>query len=149
MAALGFKKQFVAPIKRKKNPKDQTIRGFRKIPIVPGERLYLFTGMRTRHCKKIGEAVCNTTTDIVIDENGYSTGGSPVPDNNPFWHSREDIVELNEFAKRDGFRSWQELIEFWKVEHGDKCFPFHGTLIRFRLLPKKHWKKLVPESKLA
>lgn len=149
MAGLGFKKQFVAPIRRRKNPKDQTIRGFRKVPITPGERLYLFTGMRTNYCKKIGEAVCYSVTEIILDEKGFRTGGDDLGEGIKAWYHQNDFFKLNEFARRDGFKNWKELVDFWKQEHGDDCFPFHGVLIRYRLLPMKHWNRQVPVEKIA
>src|ERR1051326_4822817 len=78
MPALNFKKQFVpairAGISKSKNfklqPKRQTIRAIRKRPIVKGDTLYLYTGMRTRNCALIGEAVCKDARLVSIRPNG-------------------------------------------------------------------------------
>jgi hypothetical protein len=149
MPSLGFKKQFVGPIKRSDNPKDQTIRAFRSRPIGPTDRLYLFTGMRTANCKKIGEATCVSVQVIELNVHGYRLAGEKMASGFQVLYEMTELDKLNEFAIRDGFKSWSDLVEFWRAEHGDDCFPFRGELIRFRLLPKKHWKKLVPQSKLA
>lgn len=90
--------------------------------------------MRTKYCKKIGEAQCLGTAMITIRKRSYII------------HSIIDIKctskkDLDEFAILDGFTSWAELMKFWIEEHGPTCFPFTGTIIYFNLLSKKHWKK--------
>jgi len=56
MPALNFKKEFVPLIK--KGFKKMTIRKDRKCPIMEGNKLYLYSGMRTANCEKIAEAKC-------------------------------------------------------------------------------------------
>lgn len=129
MPALGYKKQFVPPILRK--IKRQTIRNYRKKPICVGDHLYFFTGMRTKHCKKFGEAICTGTYPIKITNKYIS-----VPD-----LVIKDITRLNAFAKCDGFKDWEDMKQWWKKNHGPDCFPFNGTLIEFKLLSKRQWLK--------
>jgi hypothetical protein len=134
MAILGFKKQFVQPIR--KRTKDQTIRRYRKYPIMTFEHLYLYTGLRNRYVKaeKIGEAQCRGTYPITITRNSVVIQGLfPIRLTLP--------KDLDDFARRDGFNSWQELVDFWLEAHGPKCFPFKGTVIYFDLLSKRNWKK--------
>lgn len=138
MAALGFKKRFVPDIR--KGIKNQTIRNFRKVPIVMCEQLYLYTGMRTKFCKKIGEAQCVGTNTITLTQKSYTILDMLTV-------KVTDLKNLNAFARRDGFSSWKDLVEFWIQEHGQDCFPFTGTIIYFNLLQKKDWVK--PGSKKA
>ncbi len=51
MALLGFKKRFADKVRTGR--KRQTIRAFRKYPIVPGETLYLYTALRKGNRKVI------------------------------------------------------------------------------------------------
>lgn len=46
--------------------KRQTIRARRKNPAKVGDTLYLYSGLRTRNCKKLREEKCKATTTIVI-----------------------------------------------------------------------------------
>jgi hypothetical protein len=55
MPALNFK---VFTDKILSGEKCQTIRVKRKYPIKRGDTLYLYKGMRTRKCRKLGEAIC-------------------------------------------------------------------------------------------
>lgn len=69
MPALNFKKQF-APLVES-GGKRQTIRARRKDgrDPRPGQTLYLYTGMRTQVCRKLGEVECKKTEAIAIEEN--------------------------------------------------------------------------------
>lgn len=131
MAILGFKKRFVDPIR--KRTKIQTIRGFRKYPIVEGEHLYLYTGLRTKHSEKIGEAQCMNTNVVRLSESSVTLQFAGYD------HHFSDTRRLNRFAVKDGFKNWDALVTFWKDEHGPNCFPFTGTIIYFKLLPKSYW----------
>lgn len=139
MALLGYKKRFVKPIQQLL--KEWTIRDFRKIPIKPGERLYMYTGLRTKHCKKIGEAICRWTSQIIIHEDSvcidnYGDAGEFVS----FGNDVNDYRSLDWFAAKDGFKDWDDLKAFWYQAHGKDCFPYTGEIIKFtkvRALPRK------------
>lgn len=68
MPALNFKMQFADKVE--KGEKIQTIRATRKRPFRCGDKLYLYTGLRTKYCKKIGESVCHNVEDVEILSNG-------------------------------------------------------------------------------
>ena len=57
MPALSFAKRFADDVESGK--KRQTIRVERKRPVNPGDPLYLYTGMRTKACRKLGESECD------------------------------------------------------------------------------------------
>lgn len=66
MPALPFQKNLRAPIR--KGTKPGTVRQVRlKNPIKVGDTLYLYTGMRTKQCKKFGERICKAVYPISID----------------------------------------------------------------------------------
>lgn len=138
MVAYSFKPRFVNPILKglgqlsldpagpivpHVHPKRQTIRAVGKRRHArPGETLQLYTGMRTRQCRKIGEARCVDVLPIriVVREHsmpisldGAHVGGGRSQD----------------FARADGFTGIEDMHEFWKREHG--LGTFHGLLIRW------------------
>lgn len=121
MVAYSFKQRFAAPIKA--GTKRQTIRADRKRHALPGERLQLYTGMRTKHCKLIGRAECLDVAKITIlfndadpEAEGIILPGFGFPGG------------LDGFAIADGFASWAELKKFWRENHPG-IDDFDGTLI--------------------
>jgi hypothetical protein len=135
MAALNFKGMFVDPIED--GSKKQTIRAFRKYPIEPGERLFLYTGMRTKNCKKIGEAICSEIWLITIKgDTQFSFGPLDKiilmsPDENIRWEFNT-TRQLNAFAKKDGFTGWVDMKEWWSGVYG--LVAFQGVLIKWKSL---------------
>ena len=64
MPALSYHKQFASLVQS--GDKLQTIRATRKVPIVAGDRLYHFTAMRTKHCRRLGVSTCSSVLEIDI-----------------------------------------------------------------------------------
>ena len=134
MPALNFKPQF-APMVRagidtefaKANPgihpKRQTIRATRKNPIKEGDTLYLYTGMRTKNCEKLGEAICKEVEKIKIWKTQQNIFFVIWIDDELLSTTDKEIL-----AKNDGFESWEELVNFFKTTHG---LPFNGQLIKW------------------
>jgi hypothetical protein len=125
MAALSFKGQFVDRVLD--GTKRQTIRNFRKYPIKPGETLYLYYGMRTKHCKKLKEVQCLRVFKIKITRKTITVTTShegvrtfTVVYSTPF--------ELDRFAQSDGFQDWQQMKRWWTMTH---TLPFTGQLIQW------------------
>lgn len=123
MPALNFKRQFEAHIRSKR--KRHTIRAKRKRPIKAGDKLYLYTGMRTKSCQKIMDTVCAKVEDIRI----WEVRGE-VPEDN--FRIAVDGVglekdECQSLARADGFESFAEMMKFW-----DGRLPFSGDIIHWR-----------------
>lgn len=120
MVALSFQSRFAPPIIAR--DKRHTIRSVRKRPIVVGQPLQLYTGMRTRHCRLIGTAECIAVRVISID----------------FVHERVAIErtlirtapKLDAFAVLDGFRDWADMRRFWQ-KPGTEVSVFSGVMIRW------------------
>lgn len=117
---LGFQKQFVIDVLT--GQKRQTIRSYRKRPFKYGDTLHIYTGLRTKSCQKLGEAVCIEVEDIIIKRNGKCgpeiwVGG--------IWYNRSQRDWL---AHQDGFKSAEELFIFFENNHG---LPFKGQLIKW------------------
>ena len=117
MPALNFQARF-APLVES-GEKRQTIRACRKDGRDPkvGDTLYLYTGQRTKACRKLGEAVCIDRFHVFID-----------------WHTLEidnrpcDAVEADEIARMDGLPSWTALAGWIDHYHG---LPFDGFMFRW------------------
>lgn len=119
MPLLGFKKEFVEQVVSGK--KRQTIRAMRKRSFQEGDILYMYTGLRTKHCKKLFERKCLSVMNIRMYKNG---------DVSFFISGNLDTVlsikEKESLAKRDGFKSFDKMYQFFEKNHG---FPFCGQII--------------------
>lgn len=118
MPLLGFKKVYEPLIISGK--KKQTIRQTRKSPIKPGDKLFMYVGLRTKHCRKIGEAICSEIGKIQIQEMTAWVFTKTLG-----WQS---IRLLDQFAQNDGFDNWKKMRDFFKKQYG---FPFKGILIKW------------------
>ena len=115
MPAFNFKHRFEKQIVS--GSKKQTIRNKRKDgrDCKVGDLCFLFVGMRTRLCRRIGVKRCISRATIFINVHGtIFVDGKMV-----------EIFERHDFAKADGFTCWEEFMEFFKTTHG---LPFHGFL---------------------
>ena len=99
MPAYNFQKQFVLLIEN--GEKRQTIRACRKDgrKTKAGNILYLYTGMRTKGCRKLKEVLCKSVLQIVIDKNHVEIQDGTF------------MVELNSIQKaalvfKDGFETY-------------------------------------------
>lgn len=120
MPALNFKKQFQSAVLTGR--KAQTIRATRKHPIKAGDKLYLYTGMRTKDCLRLRVTPCTKVTPIKIvpDEVLPSVilGGRTL-----------SFHEQQELAKKDGFFMAEDFFRFFRETHGER---FEGQLIEWR-----------------
>ena len=132
MSALNFKKQFVSKILS--GEKRQTIRS-RKRPIKEGERLYLYTGQRTKHCQKIAESICSRTQNIIISNYQLDSYSRVFLDCEQLC-----TAHVKELAIRDGFENVEEFFEFFlsspKAETKGLVTSFTGQLIKWGMLCK-------------
>jgi len=121
MVAYSFHKQFVAPIIA--GTKRQTIRRERHARL--DEVMRLYTGMRTQHCRAIGEAICQLVCPITLDFGAerirYPFGLGMVTLFTP---------DLDGFAQLEGFGDWATMRTFWAEQH-DAVEVFSGVLIRW------------------
>jgi len=115
MPALNFQKQFATLVEA--GEKHQTIRAYRKDGRDPKteQTLYLYTGQRTKSCRKLGEVICKTVKQISIQGSAITLGVN-----------RLSFKQENELAKADGFDCFLDFMEFFHKTHG---LPFHGLLI--------------------
>ncbi|MBL1176886.1 hypothetical protein [Pantanalinema sp. GBBB05] len=119
MVAYNFKACF-APLVESRQ-KRQTIRaeGKRK-HAKPGDALQLYTGMRTKVCRKLlnPDPECASTHEIEIrDRLEMRIDGIP-----------QTLSEQRQVALDDGFDSLKAFHDFFESVHG---LPFKGKLIRW------------------
>ncbi|MCO5085104.1 MAG: hypothetical protein M9939_26490 [Mesorhizobium sp.] len=124
MVAYSFKKQFAEPILSGR--KRQTIRADRRRHARPGERLQLYTGMRTKHCRLVARTTCIAVLRIVID---MPAGRQP----SIMLDGRPVEVGLDHFARLDGFEDWSDMATFWMDNHPG-VDRFEGVLIQWGAL---------------
>ncbi len=87
--------------------KRQTIRraGFKWKSVKVGDKLTLYTGLRTKHCRKLGEAVVESNQTILLARSFY--GVKKFTRSGAYWLTDEEVSIL---AKQDGF---DNLDDFW------------------------------------
>lgn len=118
MTAYNFKAQFAGDVESGR--KTQTIRVNRKDGRVPreGETLQLYTGMRTKSCRKLRDAVCEYTREVTMTELGLKMDGQALYP-----------ISILKLAQEDGFDSIESFRDFFKSTYG---FPFRGILIKWK-----------------
>lgn len=118
MPALNFKKEFTDKILS--GQKRQTVRAMRKDGRnpKPGQTLYLYTGMRTKGCRKLREVLCKNATALHIGEHHTVVKGVYAL----------EPSQIEAFAKDDGFMNMNDFFDFFKKTHG---LPFYGLLIEW------------------
>lgn len=130
MVAYSFKTRFLEAISM--GGKTHTIRMPRANPSVdrvfvggharPGEKIQIYTGMRTKHCKLVGTATCTKVHRITIElvhswvDLYEQLGKKPRRLN---CHDGSDI-ELDPFARSDGFKDWYDMLLYWSAEFPEK-----------------------------
>lgn len=100
MPAYNFQKQFADAVRSGK--KGQTVRPKRKRQTKSGDRLVLYTGMRTKSCEKLLETTCKEVLPLEIHVNRLILDGKNL--------SFNDAVS---FAQADGFTSLGMFIKFF------------------------------------
>jgi hypothetical protein len=145
MVAYSFKRRFVEPIRAglglqnfnqfgveipDVRPKRQTIRADRRRHARPGEMLQFYCAMRTKSCFLIGRAHCVDVQPIYIEVEAPLV----IVGEGKQRHRITTKSELNEFARADGFGSYEEFGLFWYEEHHDTMNDFYGVIIKWKPL---------------
>lgn len=121
MVAYSFQRRFADLIVS--GQKQQTIRAHRTRHVRPGEDMQLYVGMRTKHCRKVADVVCESVENILIKV--PAVGDCLVTDD----CARAAPVSAA-FAKADGFVDAADFSNFWRSVHG--VGEFAGVLICWR-----------------
>jgi uncharacterized protein YqfB (UPF0267 family) len=121
MPALNFRPQFADLVSS--GQKTQTIRQVRKHPIKVGDTLKLYTGMRTKACRPIGDAIASSVMPITISHGLFEVFFLNDQKLNP--------LEALVLAQHDGFSCTYEFFNFFAKQYGTD--DFNGVLIKWRL----------------
>lgn len=123
MALINFSREdFIEQVAR--GTKHHTIRKMRKTPIHVGEELYLYTGLRTPHARKLKETVCIGTHVLELFESGKA--GKPLQAK---MDGKEiSSRELKKIYTEVGFASMEDFAGYFR-EHYE--FPFKGQLVEW------------------
>lgn len=137
MVAYSFAPQFVAPIEAR--TKLQTVRGHRRRHARVGEPIQLYTGMRTKQCRKLitPDPVCIGLHPITI---ALDAQAEQLITSITVGHVALSDVGIERFAERDGFTTLakgfarRRMGEFWLKAHtepGVRWVEFEGVCIRW------------------
>ena len=126
MAILNFHKRFAEKVEA--GTKQQTIRGFRKYPIQVGDKLYLYTGLRSKDARKLREGECLRNRVIKISRRSITIQERLSRLSYMIKIRFSDLDTLNRFAREDGFKDWVEMKAWWLKIHG---LPWTGNLIEW------------------
>ena len=105
--AFDFNPEFASAVES--GTKLQTIRRTKRAK--PGDRLQLYTGLRTRDCRKLGEGVCTLVDHVGIRPDGITFG-------NVDKHPRD----IDEFARADGFTDFDAMVAWFANKYGSPYF---------------------------
>jgi hypothetical protein len=122
MVAYSFAPRFASLVES--GQKTQTIRAHRKRHARPGEPVQLFTGMRTRACRRLlsPDPVCDVVFSIEMLFEVGCPGGLIRPAGATDWAPISD-----DFARSDGFADAGDMRGFWVNTWG--IGRFEGVLI--------------------
>lgn len=107
MVAFNFKKEFAPRIED--GSKTGTIR--QTIRCLVGSTMQLYTGQRTKFCRRIGTAKCMQVIPLRIQAHRVEFLSGQM-------HSITAPDALERFAYTDGFDSWQDLTSFFAKQYG-------------------------------
>lgn len=109
MVAFNFKPQFCGPVERRE--KTQTIRQTRRAKV--GDRIQLYTGMRTAKCRKLTaeDPVCVCVDYVAIRPDGLTVGDV-----------RKHPRDRDDFARADGFKDYADMHKWFSEQYGTEYF---------------------------
>ncbi len=125
MVAYTFDPRFVEPIRQ--GYKRQTIRAPRALPgrhARRGELIQLYVGLRGPEAAKIVRDV--RCTDVLELDMRFGPGGEI----GRVWAGGCRVLDLDDFALRDGFRDADDMARFWREKHRALA-RFEGVLIEW------------------
>jgi hypothetical protein len=127
MGLYNFKARFVPMIIS--GDKTHTIRALRAHPDKPGNTLHLYTGLRTKKAKLLMRVPCVRVEQIEIEESNGSMWGKGARGTCSITIDGQLLSpsEAQALARRDGFRDFAEMMQFW-----DGRRPFKGHIIHWR-----------------
>lgn len=127
MPAFNFQPRFADLVES--GQKTQTIRKTRRGKV--GDTVYLYTGQRTKNCRKLGEGIVEEVIPIhlrmgLLHVAAYFRDG--YKPKTCFTAAYSSYELGNVIARADGFASVHEMARWFKDQHG---LPFDGFLYKW------------------
>jgi hypothetical protein len=107
VVAFNFSPEFADRVAS--GEKRQTIRQTKRAK--PGDALQLYTGQRTKKCRKLRDAVCESVDYVHIAPDGLTFGDKSK-------HPRS----VDEFARADGFKDFSAMLAWFEKRYGSNHF---------------------------
>lgn len=114
MVAFNFKEAFAPDVEA--FIKTQTVRSSKRCEV--GDKIQLYTGQRTKACRKLGDAICTGIAKIRVTEDCPWS----LSDIEGVVHTTRDGKRFHEL---DGFMNAKEFVDFFRAHYG---LPFSGWL---------------------
>lgn len=126
MVAYNFMPKFADDVEH--GFKTQTIR--REARCKPGDDLQLYTGQRTKECRKLADAICTRVVPVKICDTEMFLDGQRVYAGSDT--ENEGLYTYdNDFARADGFDGYMEMADWFREKYGS--LPFEGFVIYWRI----------------
>lgn len=143
MPIINFKPEFAELVASGK--KRQTIRAMRKRPFKVGDKLYLYTGLRTKQVRNLVKCltpdfilqdhdidfnvcpwyvICKEVHEIEIIDDPFSNFPLDIKIDGEYL----DFIQMLGIIEKDGFILESDFYSFFKSTHG---LPFKGQLVRW------------------
>ena len=118
MVAFNFQERFADKVASGEKP--STIRSTMRCKI--GDSIQLYTGQRTKECRKLGEGVCVGVAEITIG----------LADGTPWAISGRigEVFHHSRLSQQEGFKNEMEMVDFFRQRYG---LPFTGYLHAWEL----------------
>lgn len=107
MVAFNFSPEFADAVAI--GAKCQTIRKTARAK--KGDMLQLFTGQRTKNCRKLREAECLSVDYVHIAPDGLTVGDA-----------KKHPGDAEAFARRDGFEDYKSMVAWFEDKYGTPHF---------------------------
>lgn len=93
-----------------------------------GDKLTLYTGLRTKHCRKLGEAVVESVGKVFFYRAGLIAVVTRYGENllTEFWLTEDEVDEL---VRRDGFGDVHDFWHFFDAHYPER--PIGMNVIRW------------------
>ena len=107
MVAFNFSPEFADAVAS--GAKRQTIRKKKRAKC--GDRVQLYTGQRTKACRKLGEGTCDLVDYVGIRPDGLTLGDKAKHPGN-----------IDDFARADGFENFEAMVAWFTRKYGSPYF---------------------------
>ena len=126
MVAYNFQPEFASDVEY--GIKTQTIR--QKARCKAGDHLQLYTGQRTKDCRKLADAICTRVLPIKICDIEMFLDGRRLYAG---YALRDEFDDRDcDFARKDGFDDYIAMVDWFREKYGP--LPFEGFVIYWRIV---------------